>query len=83
MDFTTVVKAPPFGGGGFVYDTSSMVLIRLRSGSLTGSLIQANGGNDSIKLAAQIYNSTVYGGQGADTVGQTGSNESIRFLHRW
>ena len=43
-------------------------------GSITSSLLHGNGGNDSFYLSAEAYNSTVYGGQGADLISQSGTN---------
>ena len=52
-----------YGGGGFLYDTSLDGADSIQvTESITGSMLQANGGNDSIYLAAQVYSSTVYGG---------------------
>ena len=70
-----------YGGGGFVYDTSldGADSIQL-SKSLTASLVQANGGNDSMYLSGVVENSTVYGGQGADLISQI-SGTSITNSH--
>ena len=80
MDFTTVVKSSTiYGGGGFLYDTSLDGADSIEiGGSLTASLLHGNGGNDSFYLdPLKSYNSTVYGGQGADLISQSGSDQSI------
>ena len=50
---------------------------RLKSVTASSSLLHGNGGNDSFYLTAEAYGSTVYGGQGADLISQTGTNQSI------
>ena len=71
LEFQDVVKgAAVYGGGGFEYDTSldGADSISLGSKLSASSLIQANGGNDTIYIADDVLGSTVYGGQGADTI---------------
>ena len=52
MKFDEVIKSSSiYGGGGFVYDTSLTVLIPFSWKSLSASLVQANGGNDSMYLS--------------------------------
>ena len=44
------------------------------------SLLHGNGGNDTFTLGAEIYNSTIYGGQGADELRAT-TTSSITASH--
>ena len=67
-----------YGGGGFLYDTSLDGADSIEiGGSLTGSLLHGNGGNDGFYLVNESYESTVYGGQGADLISLSGTNKSI------
>ena len=57
-----------FGGGGFLFDTSTdgADSISLASDLSASSMIQANGGN-ALDITSGIVDSTVYGGQGKTT----------------
>ena len=74
-----VKGATIFGGGGFLFDTSTDGADSLTiAGALTSSsMIQANGGNDTIDITGSIINSTVYGGQGTDYISGVDGATSI------
>ena len=69
-----------FGGGGFLFDTSTDGADfhhRWLATLSASSMIQANGGNDTIDITGSIIDSTVYGGQGTDYISGVGGGTSI------
>ena len=77
--------ATVFGGGGFLFDTSTDGADSLTIGGnlSASSMIQANGGNDTIDVTGSVLESTIYGGQGTDYIsGVDGDRDRQRFPDR-